>query len=137
MKLKRRVSTATWIEVESIEGKILTKNITGKIRAQFEKRTGVAPKGMRQEVVGINDDGTEKTQSYVAVEIDPVKVFDARLWLLEKCVEGVDAEWDDGTAMELGEEFFEAVAEDESIFEEWRKKAFDRGAQREQEVEKN
>lgn len=135
-KIRRRVTTSTWIDLDSIEGEVLTKTITGKMKVKFDKRTGVAPRGFRQEHAGVDADGKDIMNNFVSVEVDPVKVYAARLWLVEETIEQVKAEYDDGAGMVLNEEFFEVMVSDE-VWDEWFEKAMDRTRQRNEEVEKN
>lgn len=116
MALKRNSSSPEWIEFEAIGGKLLLTGKTPKLTAKYEKRLGMTPHGIRNE----RGDGDEIVASVLQVSLDPVRVYEAQVWLLDQIVHGVEAEWDDGTPIDgsAKDELHEAIIGTEGLFAE-------------------
>ena len=137
MALKRRMTVSAWVHVDALDGDVLTKPMGGKLQAQFDKRLGMTPSGLRREVTGVNPDGTDKYSDFVAFEMDPEQAYSARLWLIGELIEDVRAKWEDGTDMVRSEELFEAIADDDDAFTQLVDGAKGHSERREEEAEKN
>ena len=115
MALRRNVTISEWVDITNI-GRVLVRPKTGRLQAEFEKRIGLTPHGLRRERVGTRPDGSDEYADFVQFSADPMQAYEARVWLVEKLTEEVDAHWDDGAAIERSSAFFEAVADDDDAF---------------------
>lgn len=131
------MTVSAWVHVDALDGEVLTKPMSGKLQAQFDKRLGMTPSGLRREVTGVNPDGSDKYSDFVAFEMDPEQAYSARLWLLEELIEDVRAKWDDGTDMIVGPELIEAISDDDDAFTQLIEGAKGHSEKREEEAEKN
>jgi len=105
MSLKRRVTVSEWVDIERIDGRVLLRPRTGRLQAQFEKRIGLTPHGLRREKTGTNPDGTDAYSDFVQFSADPEQAYEARVWYVRQLVEDVDAQYDDGTDIKPTLEF--------------------------------
>jgi len=136
MSLRRVVSISEWVDIDEI-GRVLLRPKSGRLQAEYEKRVGLTPHGLRRERTGTRPDGTDEFSDFVQFSADPVQAYEARVWLVEKLIEEVDGEWEDGSAIVKGPEFFEAVAENDVAFTQLLERAEKLGAHREEVAEKN
>jgi hypothetical protein len=131
MALKRNVTVSKWIALNELEGEVLTKPLTGKIEAEYNKRMGLAP-DMRQEQAT----GDERAKSIVRIEIDPLDAYNAGLWLMGELIEDVKGQWEDGADYVVDEELFTGII-DGGDFDEWITAARKHGSRRAEVAEKN
>ena len=135
MALKKKMTVSKWIELDGLDGKVLTRPLDGKTEAKYNRKMGLAP-DMRQEFTGKKADGTDGVKNVVRIEIDALDAYNAALWLMDRLIEEVEAKWEDGTDMRVNEDLFEAIL-DGGLYEEWLRAAKEHGSRRAEAAEKN
>ena len=112
MPLKKRNLTETvWCDfADPIDGRLLLMPMSGKMDAEYQKRIGAQPHGVESRR---KEDGT--VAQYMTMELDPVRAYEAHLWILFQVVKDADLVLDDGSKAAVGESLFESIIDSGSL----------------------